>query len=136
VARLGKIMELKYKAADLRKLEKEIVKRVKELVFSTRRNTAKKNGKYVIEKQTGDLERSITGNKNFIKPDKKGNLSIDLKVMEYYVFLDEGTSKMKGWFLTEAIFEDDEVRKAIKELQQKTTKRAILNVLSDIKTKD
>jgi hypothetical protein len=129
-------MELKYKAADLRKLEKEIVKRVKELVFSTRRNTAKKNGKYVIEKQTGDLERSITGNKNFIKPDKKGNLSIDLKVMEYYVFLDEGTSKMKGWFLTEAIFEDDEVRKAIKELQQKTTKRAILNVLSDIKTKD
>jgi hypothetical protein len=129
-------MELKYKAADLRKLEKEIVKRVKELVFSTRRNTDKKNGKYVIEKQTGDLERSITGNKNFIKPDKKGNLSIDLKVMEYYVFLDEGTSRMKGWFLTEAIFEDDEVRKAIKELQQKTTKRAILNVLSDIKTKD
>ena len=129
-------MELKYKSADLRKLEKEIVKRVKELVFSTRRNTAKKNNKYVIEKQTGDLERSITGNKNFIKPDKKGNLSIDLKVMEYYVFLDEGTSKMKGWFLTEAIFEDDEVRKAIKELQQKTTKRAILNVLSDIKTKD
>ena len=129
-------MELKYKSADLRKAEKEIVKRVKELVFSTRRNTAKKNGKYVIEKQTGDLERSITGNKNFIKPDKKGNLSIDLKVMEYYVFLDEGTSKMKGWFLTEAIFEDDEVRKAIKELQVKTTKRAILNVLSDIKTKD
>jgi hypothetical protein len=129
-------MELKYKAADLRKLEKEIVKRVKELVFSTRRNTAKKNNKYVIEKQTGDLERSITGNKNFIKPDKRGNLSIDLKVMEYYVFLDEGTSKMKGWFLTEAIFEDDEVRKAIKELQVKTTKRAILNVLSDIKTKD
>jgi hypothetical protein len=129
-------MELKYKSADLRKLEKEIVKRVKELVFSTRRNTAKKNNKYVIEKQTGDLERSITGNKNFIKPDKKGNLSIDLKVMEYYVFLDEGTSKMKGWFLTEAIFEDDEVRKAIKDLQVKTTKRAILNVLSDIKTKD
>jgi hypothetical protein len=129
-------MELKYKSADLRKAEKEIVKRVKELVFSTRRDTAKKNGKYVIEKQTGDLERSITGNKNFIKPDKKGNLSIDLKVMEYYVFLDEGTSKMKGWFLTEAIFEDDEVRKAIKELQVKTTKRAILNVLSDIKTKD
>lgn len=125
-------MNVEYNRSDIRRVERQMIKRVKEIVFSTRRDTPKRNGKYVIERRTGDLDASIRRNTNFIETDKKGNITINLKVMNYFIYLDEGTSKMDGWYLTEAIFDDREIRKLFKDLQEKTFRKAILEITSDI----
>lgn len=120
---------------DILELKRVIIEEVEAVIFSTRRSSKKKKGGYEIENESGKLRRSIRKNltrTNFIKQDKKGNLEITLNLVEYYKYLDEGTSKMPGWFTTDKIFDNDRIREKLRELQLKTTKRAILDVISEM----
>jgi hypothetical protein len=118
--------KLKIPKRDIKDAESKILKRIEKIVFDTRRQSAKKKGGYKIEDGTGALRRRIKSNTNFIK-EVNGGFSIDVKMVQHYFFLDEGTQKMEGWFLSEAIFEDKEIRDIIRDLSFK----AVLNFVSD-----
>ena len=123
-------MELKLTKKEIKDIEDTILKRVEAIVFSTNRNSAKKDGTYQIKDgPKKNLRNSIKGNKNFIKV-RSNKITIDIETMSYYLFLDEGTTKMEGWFLTEAIFKDEIIREKIKEVTTAASKRATLNMLS------
>jgi gas vesicle protein len=122
-------MELKLTRKEIKEIQDTILKRVEAIVFSTNRSTAKKDGTRQIKDRSGDLRNSIKGNKDFIKV-RSNKITIDIETMSYYLFLDEGTKHMNGWFLTEAIFEDKIIREKIKEVTTAASKRATLNMLS------
>jgi hypothetical protein len=46
--------------------------------------------------------------------------------MEYFKYLDDGRRDELNWYLTEAIFEDKNVRKKFKEIYAASAKRVIL----------
>ena len=117
-------MELLDKKA-IRELEKFIKDEIERVVFDTRRSKAKVNGGHEIEDDTGKLRRSIRANRNFIKQTNKG-IEIELRAEEYYKYLDDERRDELNWYLTEAIFEDDKIRKKLKDIYAKSAKRVIL----------
>lgn len=116
---------------ELDELERLFVKKIEYIVFNTRRNKKKIKGGHKIEDNTGNLRRIIKGAKNFIKQDERG-LKIDFPVAEYFKYLDDERREELNWFLSEAIFEDKEIRDKIKELYVMTGQRAILRMINDL----
>jgi hypothetical protein len=109
----------------IREIEDFVKKRIEEIVFSTSRSKAKVKGGNKIDDDSGKLRASIKNNKNFITQTKKG-FEINLKVMEYFKFLDDQRRDELNWYLTEAIFDDKELRDYIKDQTAKSAKRVIL----------
>lgn len=118
-----------------RELQNYILQEIEAIVFSTRRPRRKVEGGHYIEDDSGDLRRSIRRNRNFIKVDKNGKIVIDIKVMEYYKYLDDERRSELNWYLSEAIFEDKNIREKIRELQAESGKRTMIKVLKNIKKK-
>jgi hypothetical protein len=116
--------ELKYTNRDLRKADREVFKLVQDVIKTKRRDG---DGK-VLQKRTGNLLSNI---KPVFKV-KGGELYVDIKVMEYYQYLDEGTKRIQPWFLTEEIMGDPKMGKIIKDLIGEATKRAYVELISDI----
>lgn len=98
-------------------------------MFSTRRPKKKVDGGHFIEDDTGKLRKSIRANRNFIKVDDKGNITIDIKVVDYFKYLDDERRDELNWYLSEAIFEDKNIRNKVKELQAQSSKRTILKMI-------
>ena len=116
--------ELEYSKRDLRKADREVFLLVQEVIKTKRRDS---DGK-TLQKRTGNLLSNI-------KPIFKvvnGDLSVSIKVMEYYQYLDEGTSRIEPWFLTEEIMGHPKMTKIIKNLIGEATKRAYIEVISEI----
>jgi hypothetical protein len=128
---MAKKVVVELNKSELDDLESYIRDKVEKIVFSTRRSKAKKKGGHKIEDSSGDLRRSIKTARNFIKQTNKG-LSIDFPVMEYYRFLDEDRRDELNWYLSEAIFEDNDFRDKIREIYKQTAQRAVIKVLSSI----
>ena len=116
--------ELEYSKRDLRKADREVFLLVQEVIKTKRRDS---DGK-TLQKRTGNLLSNI-------KPIFKvvnGDLSVSIKVMEYYQYLDEGTSRIEPWFLTEEIMGHPKMTKIIKNLIGEATKRAYIELVSEI----
>jgi hypothetical protein len=116
--------ELEYSKRDLRKADREVFLLVQEVIKTKRRDS---DGK-TLQKRTGNLLSNI-------KPIFKvvnGDLSVSIKVMEYYQYLDEGTKRIEPWFLTEEIMGHPKMTKIIKNLIGEATKRAYVELISDI----
>jgi hypothetical protein len=56
-------------------------------------------------------------------------------MVEWFFYLDEGTKHIEGWFLQEAVFEDGQIRKILKDLITGVGKRAVLEFVKDLKDK-
>jgi hypothetical protein len=52
-------------------------------------------------------------------------------MMPYYVYLDDGRRDELNWYLTEAIFEDEQIRNLIAELLEGAMMRVFLEVLTE-----
>lgn len=116
--------ELEYSSKDLRKADREVFKLVQEVIKTKRRDS---DG-HTLQKRTGNLLSNI---KSVFKV-KGGELYVDIKVMKYYQYLDEGTKRIEPWFLTEEILGHPKMSKIIKELVGEATKRAYIELISDI----
>lgn len=120
-------LELDTKAR--RELQRFILDEVEAVIFSTRRPKKKIKGGNYIEDDTGALRKSIKANRNFITVDKKGNISIDIKVVDYFKYLDDERRRELNWYLSEAIFESQVIRDKVRELQAQSSKRTILKMI-------
>ena len=125
---------MKLKAKDIKKAEDTIIKRIEDIVFGTPRSKPKKNGKTVIEDgPKKNLRNSIKRNKNFLKVSKDGSkVEIDINVIEYYLYLDEGTKRIEPWFLTDHILNDSEIQQAVLKLEIEGVRGAVIDMISSI----
>jgi hypothetical protein len=143
--------DVKLDRTEIRELEKLVLKRVEDIIFKERKRPSGKSkvgsGKTkdrpsgyrkddVVEDNTGKLRRSIKANKNFIKQKKGSNntytLSIDLKFVSYFKYLDDERRDALNWYFGEAIFEDKAITDKIKELTAGAIKRTIISIFSDV----
>jgi hypothetical protein len=125
--------EIKLNKKELRTLEKKVIKRIDEIIFEERERPSrepKKNGMTIIESDTGKLKDKLHRNRNFIKQGDKG-FEINLRMMPYYVYLDDGRRDELNWYLTEAIFEDEQINNMIAELLEGAMMRVFLEVLTE-----
>lgn len=116
--------DLEYKRTALRKADRAVFLLVQEVIKTKRRDS---DG-HTLQKRTGNLLSNI-------KPIFKvvgGELYVDIKVMEYYQYLDEGTKRIKPWFLTEEILGHPKMSKVIKDLVGESTKNAYIELISQI----
>lgn len=125
-------MELNLDKSAVREFENFVINKIEEIIFGTKRPSGKRklDGDYYIKDDTGQLRRKLKANKGFLKSDKKG-LVFDIKMISYYKYLDDQRRDDLNWYLTEAIFEDDDIRKKLKELTAQSAKRTFLNILSE-----
>lgn len=126
-------MEIKWNKSELDKASREILKRIEHIIFTTTRQTPKKrNGRFVIEDSSGQLRRTLKSNTNIFETSGK-NLDINVEMVEWFFYLDEGTKHMQGWFIQEAIFEDTQINKILKDLIAGVGKRAVLEFVQTLK---
>ena len=116
---------------ELKQLEKFVKERIEYVVFNTRRPRKKVKGGHKIEDDSGDLRRSIRNASNFITQSNKG-LTIELKTMKYYKYLDDERRDELNWYLSESIFEDKLFRDKIREILKGSGMRTITKLLSKI----
>jgi hypothetical protein len=115
--------KLKYNKRDLTAANRSAVKLIQDIIKTKRRSDG-----HTIQKRTGDLLRNIKPVFKLVNEE----LYIDISVMEYYKYLDEGTKRIKPWFLTEEIMSDDRMLGIINKLVADAAKAVIIDVVSDI----
>jgi hypothetical protein len=127
---------LKLNDSEKKELEKFIVDRIVDIIFKERKRPSGKSkadgSGLIITNQTGKLKRSVEENarKGFMKLTKKGYV-FDLRFAPYYKYLDDARKDELNWYLTEAIFEDDEIAKKVAELVGKGIKANFLEIISE-----
>ena len=117
---------MKYKKSDIDKANRKIEALLLRVIET------KRGGKFnkPLNKITGNLRKNI---KSIITV-SNNKLYVDLEVMEYYQFLDEGTKRItKPWFLTEELTSSEEFEEIIAELITDTIEEVSYKVLSKIK---
>jgi hypothetical protein len=114
-----------------RKARDKMINLIRKILKEHPRDTPKKDGGRTITKRTGNLFKEI---KPTIKiTDKK--LIMEVRMMDYYQWLDAGTSKMDGWFFSEEIMDSKELIDITEELMADSLEERLLDMISDINKK-
>lgn len=115
---------------EITKLERFVRKRVEQIVFNeTRRDKEKVKSGHYIDDASGDLRKTIRRAKNFITQNKSG-IVIDFPTTDYFKYLDDSRREELNWYLSEAIFEDEDLREYLIELFEDSATRTAINILT------
>ena len=68
---------------------------------------------HILQVRTGRLSRNI---RPVLSINDDNNLIVDMEMMEYYEWLDDGTRRIKPWNLSEEIMDSPEMEEIIEEL--------------------
>ena len=144
---------LNLSSKQVRDLEKKILKRIEEIIFDRKRpsgrpkvksyKTKTVNGKVQrtpvfksstkIEDAGGkgseSLRKTLKANKGFMRVEKK-RIVFDIKMVSYYKYLDDERRDELNWYLTEAIYEDEELTKMIADITAEGIKAKFLQMVS------
>jgi hypothetical protein len=126
-------MKVKYAKKDLDQVNREVKDLMIKIITTKRGGTTVEGSKAAsrtLNTNTGNLKRSV---KPVVKPHPSGDgrLTINIEVIEYYQYLDEGTKRIKyPWFLTEELLNHIDFLKSIENLVAKGMEDAIVKVIS------
>jgi len=119
---------LKLDSIAKRRAEKKIAELILKILEKTQRSTPTYKGVRTITKDTGNLFRNI-------KPKITINnkvLNVDVEMMNYYQFLDAGTTNIEPWFFTEEIMDDPELLKIMDDLVYDSVDEKLIDMISKI----
>lgn len=120
---------MKLKSKDISNAKSDLVKLIRKILETHKRSKAKANGKNVVEKKSGNLFREIRPTFSI----KDSKLVMQVEMMEYYKYLDEGTKNIEGWFFSEAIMDSKEIDKLTTDLVEGTILGRLDDMISNIK---
>lgn len=121
-------MKFNYPKSAVRKADREIKALMKRIIRT------KKGGKdnKAAKRRTGRLQDNIKPVININQ--RTGEVEIDIEVMEYYQYLDEGTTRIKNpWFYTEELMKQSEFLDSIAELVAAGYEETTIDILSKLK---
>lgn len=124
--------KLKINTKEKSDARRDLQKLIQKVLRKTRRTQATVEGKHTLTKRSGDLFGTLQN----IQPEFKldgDKLVMEVSMMEYYKYLDEGTSKMPGWFFSEEIMDSKELENLAEALLYSMVDRQILDMASVIK---
>jgi hypothetical protein len=115
-----------------RKARDKMINLIRKVLKEHPRRKPKKDGSGTrITPRTGNLFKEI-------KPEIKiggDKIGIEVRMMDYYQWLDGGTSKMDGWFFSEEIMNSKEIADISEELIGDALDDVILDMISNINKK-
>lgn len=109
----------------MKKANKDIFKLVQKVLKKTPRPSDGKR----ITRRSGNLFSQI---RPILKLQNK-TLIIDIEVMEYYLYLDEGTKHIDPWLFTAEILESQEMMRIIEDLTLEGLEEVTIEALNNIK---
>lgn len=125
--------KLKINTKEKSDARRDLQKLIQKVLRKTRRTQATVEGKYTLTKRSGDLFGTLQN----IQPEFKldgDKLVMEVSMMEYYKYLDEGTKNIKpGWFFSEEIMDSKELENLAEALLYSMVDRQILDMASVIK---
>lgn len=94
-------------------------------------NNGKKGPSRKLNEISGDLKRSIKKAGNIIEV-KDSKLFIRIKVVEYFQYIDQGTSKIKNpWFITDEFTSHPDFTEAMEELITAGLQEEVFEIISE-----
>jgi poly(3-hydroxyalkanoate) synthetase len=125
--------KIKYPPSAVKRADKKLKALLLRIIETKKGGTTtggKKTPSRTLNEDTGELKRSVKNAGNIIEI-KKGKIFIQIKVVEYYQYLDTGSKKIKNpWFLTEEFTNHKDFKEAIEELVAAGLENEIVEVLS------
>lgn len=121
-----------FKKKELKQAEKELKSLMLKIIKTTKGGRTKDGNKApasVLKKISGDLRKNI----NPLLYEEDSKLKLNMEMMTYYQYLDEGTTKIKHpWFLTKEFTESKEFRNIINKLYRETLEGFVFNMTSNL----
>ena len=111
--------------------KKDLQKLIRKILETHKRSKKTYLGKHTLTKQSGDLFRNI-------KPNFKlsgGKMIMEVQMMEYYKYLDEGTEHIKPWFFSEEIMNSNDIIKITEDIVELTVEETLFNMVSKFNKK-
>jgi signal peptidase I len=125
--------KIKYTPAALKRADKKLKALLLKIVETKKGGTTNKGQKSpsrTLKEDTGDLKRSIKNAGDIITV-KDGKLFIQIKVVEYFQYLDQGSKRIKTpWFITDEFTNSSKFYEAIEELIQAGIEEEITEIIS------
>ena len=124
-------MKLKLPTRYVNQAKGDLIKLIKKILQTHPRATATYLGKRTLTKHTGNLFKEIQP--KFKINDKK--VIIEVAMMDYYKFLDEGTKWIKPWYFSEEIMNEADLTKISSDLVAFTVVETLTDMVSKINKK-
>jgi hypothetical protein len=125
--------KIKYPPSALKRADKKLKALLLKIVETKKGGTTtngQKTPSRVLNEITGDLKRSVKNSGDIITV-KNGKLFIQIKVVEYFQYIDQGTKKIKTpWFITDEFTNSSKFYEAIEELIQAGIEEEITEIIS------
>lgn len=104
-------------------------------IVETKRGGTTKNGRRAPSRKlneiSGDLKRSIKNAGDIIKV-RDGKLFIEIKVVEYFQYIDQGSKKIKTpWFITKEFTSHKDFTEALQELITAGLQEEVVKIISE-----
>lgn len=126
--------KIKYPPFALKRADKKLKALLLHIVDTKKGGTTKdgkKGPSRKLNENSGDLKRSIKKAGNIIEV-KDGKLFIRIKVIEYFQYIDQGTSKIKHpWFITDEFTSHPDFREAMEELVTAGLQEEVFEIISE-----
>lgn len=111
--------------------KKDLQKLIRKILETHRRSKKTYLGKHTLTEQSGDLFRNIKP--NFKLSGQK--IIMEVQMMEYYKYLDEGTKHIEPWFFSEEIMMSDDIIKITEDVVGFTVEQTLFDMVSKFNKK-
>lgn len=111
--------------------KKDLQKLIRKILETHRRSKKTYLGKHTLTEQSGDLFRKIKP--NFKLSGQK--IIMEVQMMEYYKYLDEGTEHIEPWFFSEEIMVSDDIIKITEDVVGFTVEQTLFDMVSKFNKK-
>lgn len=116
---------------EISKAKRKIKRIVKKILMTQKRQKPTYLGVQTLTKQSGDLfNRSDV---RFIKKGSSWVFQVDL--MDYYLYLDEGTETIEPWFFTEEIIKNSDIADALEDATAESLDKILGSVINNLTKK-
>jgi hypothetical protein len=121
--------KVKLKSSQVSKAKGQLKKLIEDILKNHKRSKKTYKGVNTLTKGTGNLFREIQP--NFVV--KEGKIVMEVYMMDYYKYLDEGTKTIEPWFFSEEIMDSAEISKITEDLVLGAVEGQILDIFSKLK---
>ena len=121
--------KVKLKSSQISKAKGQLKKLIEDILKTHKRSKKTYKGVNTLTKGTGNLFQQVQPEFSI----KDGKIVMQVYMMDYYKYLDEGTKTIEPWFFSEAIMDSAEISKITENLVLGTVEGQILDMFSKLK---
>jgi hypothetical protein len=123
--------KLKIKSKEISNAKRELQKLIENILKTHERSKPTTEGKKTLTKRSGNLFNQIKPSFS-LSGDK---VVMEVQMMEYYKYLDEGTKHIEPWFFSEEIMDSSKLEDITEKLVIGSIEETLTDMISNIQKK-